>query len=112
MLDGRQKVTGAAQYTDDLKRPRMLHGAFLRSPHAHARIRAIDASAALAMEGVHLVLTGDDLPTFRIQPHYIKCFGMAAYVEAAALPDRKVDDTVVFAQHITIEVDDLARQVR
>jgi len=63
MLDGRQKVTGTAQYTDDLKRPRMLHGAFLRSPHAHARILGIDASAALAMEGVHLVLTGQDLPT-------------------------------------------------
>ena len=63
MLDGHEKVTGSAVYTDDLQLPRMLHGALLRSPHAHARILSIDASEALAMPGVHLVLTGADLPT-------------------------------------------------
>src|SRR5438046_7961137 len=39
----------------------MLYAAFLRSPHAHARIRRIDASAALALPGVAAVLTGDDI---------------------------------------------------
>jgi carbon-monoxide dehydrogenase large subunit len=40
----------------------MLHAAFVRSPHAHARIRSIDASKARGMPGVHAVLTADDLP--------------------------------------------------
>src|SRR6185295_19618308 len=44
--------------------PRMLHAKLLRSPHAHARILSIDASAALAMPGVHAVITGKDLPEY------------------------------------------------
>nr|MBP7694663.1 hypothetical protein [Anaerolineales bacterium] len=40
--DGVDKVTGRAQYGADLRLPGMLHGAVLRSPHAHARIRSID----------------------------------------------------------------------
>ncbi len=61
-IDGLAKATGAAVYTDDLTLPGMLHVKILRSPHAHARIRAIDASAALALAGVHGVLTGKDMP--------------------------------------------------
>ncbi|MCA9619072.1 MAG: molybdopterin-dependent oxidoreductase [Myxococcales bacterium] len=53
---------GGVRYTDDIKRPGMLHGKILRCPHPHARIRSIDASAALAMEGVHAVITGADMP--------------------------------------------------
>ncbi len=62
-LDGVAKVTGGARYTDDIVLPRMAYGLILRSPHAHARIRAIDTSAARAMPGVLAVITGDDLPT-------------------------------------------------
>ncbi|MEQ1892621.1 MAG: molybdopterin cofactor-binding domain-containing protein, partial [Planctomycetota bacterium] len=47
---------------DDLVLPGMLHAKFLRSPHAHARIKSIDARAALALPGVHAVITGKDLP--------------------------------------------------
>jgi aerobic carbon-monoxide dehydrogenase large subunit len=54
-------ITGNGRYTDDLARPGQAHAYFLRSPHAHANIRSIDASAALAMPGVLTVLTGDDL---------------------------------------------------
>jgi 4-hydroxybenzoyl-CoA reductase subunit alpha len=61
-LEGAAKVTGRAVYADDLVLPRMLHGKLLRSIHAHARIRSIDASAALALPGVHAVITGHDLP--------------------------------------------------
>jgi len=63
-VEGLAKVTGRAIYADDLALPRMLHAKLKRSIHAHARIRSIDASAALAMPGVHAVITGKDLPTF------------------------------------------------
>jgi carbon-monoxide dehydrogenase large subunit len=54
-------ITGKGQYTDDINRPGQSHIHFLRSPHAHAKITAIDAKAATAMPGVLAVLTGADL---------------------------------------------------
>lgn len=60
-LEVREKVTGKAQYLDEITRPGMLHGAVLGSPHAHARIVSRDVSKALALPGVMAVLTGDDL---------------------------------------------------
>ena len=53
-------IRGGGHYVDDLALPRMAWGHVLRSPHAHARIRAIDTSAAKAAPGVLLVLTGED----------------------------------------------------
>lgn len=61
-IDGRARITGQARFVADLKLPRMVHGKFLRSPHAHARIRSIDLSAALALPGVVGAMTGDELP--------------------------------------------------
>ena len=55
-------LTGRARFVDDVKLPGTLHAAFVRSPHAHARIGAIDTAAALAMPGVHAVLTAHDMP--------------------------------------------------
>src|ERR1700674_4821226 len=54
-------ITGGGNYVSDITRPNMAMGAFLRSPHAHARIEKIDAAAALALPGVVAVLTGADL---------------------------------------------------
>jgi aerobic carbon-monoxide dehydrogenase large subunit len=54
-------VRGQGRYIDDLKLPGMLHGAILRSPLAHARIKSIDTSAALAHPRVRAVVTGQDL---------------------------------------------------
>ena len=51
----RAKVTGSAEYIHNLRLPGMLHGKIHRSPVAHGRIVGIDASAALALEGVHAV---------------------------------------------------------
>src|SRR5579863_9329726 len=62
-VEGPLKVTGRAEYTDDLKRPGQLVGRLLRSPWAHARLRSIDVSRARAIPGVHAVLTGDRYPT-------------------------------------------------
>jgi len=61
-LDAPAKVTGAIKYAADLWMPNMLHLQVLRSPHPHARIRGIDASAAKAMPGVECVITSDDVP--------------------------------------------------
>jgi carbon-monoxide dehydrogenase large subunit len=55
-------LTGRGRFIGDLSRPGMVHAVFLRSPYPHARILSIDASRALAMPGVHAVLTGADLP--------------------------------------------------
>jgi CO/xanthine dehydrogenase Mo-binding subunit len=60
--DGADKVTGRANYGADIQLPGMLHGAVVRSPHAHARIVSIDTTEALAIPGVKAVITGDDLP--------------------------------------------------
>jgi CO/xanthine dehydrogenase Mo-binding subunit len=60
--DGVDKVTGRAVYGADFKIAGMLHGKVLRSPHAHARIRSIDASKALAFPGVMGVVTAADMP--------------------------------------------------
>ncbi|MEK9901215.1 MAG: hypothetical protein VW516_10755, partial [Rhodospirillaceae bacterium] len=54
-------ITGNGRYVDDIKLDGMLHAAFLRSPHAHAKIRSIDTSRAAALDGVHRVFTHADL---------------------------------------------------
>src|SRR3954452_23361161 len=55
-LDGPDKATGRAKYSYDVNRPGMLHGAILRSPHAHAKIKSLDTTAARKMPGVKAVL--------------------------------------------------------
>jgi CO/xanthine dehydrogenase Mo-binding subunit len=60
-VDGAMKTTGRARYTRDVHLPDALWAKFLMSPFAHARIVAIDTSAARAVPGVHAVLTADDI---------------------------------------------------
>ncbi len=54
-------ITGRGQYVDDLKLPGMTYAAFVRSPHAHARIKGIDVSQAKSHPGVVAVFTGKDM---------------------------------------------------
>ncbi|MEZ5980194.1 MAG: molybdopterin cofactor-binding domain-containing protein [Planctomycetota bacterium] len=61
-VDGLAKATGAAVYADDIALPGMLHAKFVRSTRKHARVVRVDASRALALPGVHAVITGADLP--------------------------------------------------
>ena len=60
--DGVVKADGSGLYADDIAFPRMLHAKILRSPHAHAKIRGIDLSAAEAYPGVVATLVGSELP--------------------------------------------------
>ena len=59
-------LTGAGQYTDDIDLTGLVHAVFVRSPHAHARIRSIDKTAALAAPGVLAVYTGEDVAADKI----------------------------------------------
>ncbi|KUH68249.1 xanthine dehydrogenase [Mycolicibacterium novocastrense] len=60
-VEDNRLLTGRGTFVDDVVRPGMLHACFVRSPFARAKINGIDASAALAMPGVHAVFTADDL---------------------------------------------------
>ncbi len=60
--DAVPKVTGAFEFASDLSAPGMLWGDTLRSPHPHARIASVDLAPALALPGVHAVLTHADVP--------------------------------------------------
>jgi CO/xanthine dehydrogenase Mo-binding subunit len=60
--DGVDKVTGRARFGADLVLPNMIYGKVLRSPHAHARIKSVDVSGALAIDGVMAAISGSDFP--------------------------------------------------
>jgi CO/xanthine dehydrogenase Mo-binding subunit/aerobic-type carbon monoxide dehydrogenase small subunit (CoxS/CutS family) len=80
----RAVVTGAARFTVDIAIPGLLHLKLLRSPHAHARIRGIDATHARALPGVQCVLTYADSPNI--------LFSTACHEN----PDEDPDDSCVF----------------
>jgi putative selenate reductase molybdopterin-binding subunit len=88
---GPQVVTGTARYTFDLDVPGVLHLKVLRSPHAHARIVAVDTAAALAVPGVEAVFTHADAPAVH--------FSTAQHEHATEDPadTRVLDDVVRFA---------------
>src|SRR5258707_6141637 len=65
-VEGRDKVTGRARYAADVRIDGALEVAFLRSPFAHARIRAIDVAVAKTMPGVRAVITGADTRPARL----------------------------------------------
>src|ERR1700758_3940379 len=60
-VEDRRFITGCGTYLDDISRPRQAYAFMLRSPHAHARIRAVDTAAAASAPGVLAVFTGEDL---------------------------------------------------
>src|SRR5438094_293547 len=60
-LEDARLLQGLGRYSDDVNISRQVHAAVVRSPHAHARIRGIDATAARSAPGVLAVLTGADL---------------------------------------------------
>src|SRR6516162_10059174 len=73
-LEARDKVTGRAEYTHNLRLPGMLFGRIFRSTVAHGRIRSIDTSAAKAVPGVYLVVTSEDVRKVIPHPYYGPAF--------------------------------------
>ncbi len=87
-VDGFEKISGRALFTDDVRLPGMLHGKILRSPHARARIVSIDTSKAEALPGVKAVITNADFPDMEFsdkQPLLAKEFVHFAGEEIAAV---------------------------
>ena len=80
-------VTGMGVFVDDVKLPGMLYASFLRSPHAHARIRSIDPSEARSMPGVVAVLIGEDIACVlrEIPPGYLKSGKWTSYKHQGCL---------------------------
>lgn len=103
-IDGIAKVTGRATYTHDVKRPGMLHARVLRCPHAHARIRSLDTSAAADAPGVAAVhavrKAGDEVQWALDEIAYVAAASEQAAEDALAaikvdyevLPHQVVDD--------------------
>ncbi|MDA0327827.1 MAG: xanthine dehydrogenase family protein molybdopterin-binding subunit [Gemmatimonadetes bacterium] len=109
-IEGLAKSTGRAVYTDDLTFPGMLHGKILRSPHPHARVRAIDVSRAAALDGVHGIVTGQDMPTtYGIIPwtpdEYPLCVDRVRYIGDGVAAVAAVDEDTALRALKLIEVD-------
>ena len=69
--EDRRFITGKGHYTDDINRPGQVFAYFIRSPHAHAKIRTIDASAAARQPGVAGIFSGafiSCLPSPELRP--------------------------------------------
>jgi 4-hydroxybenzoyl-CoA reductase alpha subunit len=109
-VEGLDKSTGRAVYTDDVVLPGMLHGKILRSPHPHARIVSIDTGAAEALDGVHGVVTGRDMPTtYGIIPwtpdEYPLCVDRVRYVGDGVAAVAAVDEDTAIRALDLIEVE-------
>jgi len=113
--EDKRLLLGQAQFVDDIHLDHMLHGAFVRSPHPHARIVGIDATAAVAA-GAALVLTAADLP-FNERPWVTRYWhdsirgGMPRFLASDRV--RFVGDPVAFVvARNRYEAEDLAELVR
>lgn len=89
-VDARKLALGKPVFTDDIHLPGMLYAAMLTSPHAHARIKHIDASRARALPGVHAVLTHYDVPRVKYAS------GGQSYPQPLPYDQVSLDDKVRF----------------
>jgi carbon-monoxide dehydrogenase large subunit len=95
-------VAGQGCYSDDVNLPNQAFAIMVRSPHAHARIRAIDTTAARAMPGILAVLTGRDILADGVKPIPHKAFSY----HPAEIPLRNKDDAPIFAaRHFPLPAD-------
>ena len=113
-IEGLDKATGRALFTGDIVLPGMLHGKILRSPHPHARIVSIDVSEAEALEGVHAVITGGDIPIkYGIIPwtadEYPLCIDRVRYIGDAVAAVAAVDEDLAIRalEFIHVEYEEL-----
>ncbi len=108
-------ITGKGQYVDDINRPGQCHAYFLRSPHAHALIKGIDAKAAKAMPGVLAVFTGADLAADKIGG--LICGWMihskdGSPMKAGGHPALAVDKVRYVGDHVAVIIADTYEQAK
>ncbi len=106
--DGVDKVTGRARFGADLNLPGQLTGLVLRSPHAHARIKSIDTTAAAALAGVKAVVTRKD---FIEQPDGTSAFGEGTLNLHDVISTVLAGDKVLFAGHPVAAVAATSREI-
>jgi aerobic carbon-monoxide dehydrogenase large subunit len=108
-------LTGRGRYVDDIDVPAALHACFVRSPHAHARILAIDYKAALDMPGVVAIATGKDLAAWTTRHRMAPPIDGLQAVEMDTLPIDKVrfqgDPIACVIAHDRYAAEDAAEQV-
>ncbi len=88
--EDRRLLTGYGRYVDDIEIPGALHACFVRSPHAHARIKSIDTASARRSPGVVAVLTGADLAQWTTPLRMAPAIEGLQPVEMTTLPIDKV----------------------
>lgn len=98
-VEDRRLLTGAGRYSDDVSLPGQVHAVFLRSPHAHARIGAVDIEAAKAAPGVLAIFTIDD----------VKAAGLGGI--KSLYPLKQKDGSPLFAPDRPLLADGVARHV-
>src|SRR5512137_623870 len=114
-IDAHERVSGSAVYARDLVLPDMLHAAFARCPHAHARVKKVDVSKALTMPGVRAILTADS-PGAKL-PFYFTPKGPLSWLfdphcrhegeEVAAVAAETIHEARAAARAIAVEYEEL-----
>ncbi len=99
-------LRGQGRYVDDIRLPGMLHAAFVRSPHAHAAIRGIDKSAALASPGVRAVLTLEDLRPHLRNERLVVGLPSPSYKQERNRPALAGDEAVHVGEPVAVVVAD------
>src|SRR5688572_7159922 len=103
-LEDAALLRGEGRYVDDIRLPGMLHAAFVRSPHAHAAIRGIDKSAALALPGVKAVLALEDLRPWLKNERLVVGLPSPTYRQERNRPALACGETVHVGEPVAIVV--------
>ncbi|MFM9883660.1 MAG: xanthine dehydrogenase family protein molybdopterin-binding subunit [Burkholderiales bacterium] len=105
-LEDPDLLRGRGRFVDDIRLPGMLHAAFVRSPHAHAAISGIDKAAALALPGVHVVLTLADLHPYLKGDRLVVGLPSPSYRQQVDRPVLAGDEVVHVGEPIAVVVAD------
>jgi carbon-monoxide dehydrogenase large subunit len=105
-LEDAALLRGEGRFIDDLSFPGMLHAAFVRSPHAHAAIRGIDKSAALALPGVRAVLTAADLRPYLRNERLVVALPSQSYRQERNRPALAADEAVHVGEPVAVVIAD------
>lgn len=101
-LEDPDLLRGKGRFVDDISLPGMLEAAFVRSPHAHASIRSIDKTAALALPGVHAVLTMADLRPFLKAERLAVALPSPSFIQYLDRPVLAIDEVVHVGEAVAL----------